>query len=117
MSNIYYYVSPSGDNPVANFLDSLTEKQQGKITRIFAHIKERGLGIYIPNVKKLTGTKFWEIKIVGKNSLRVIYAIIYKGDVLLLNGFIKKSQKTPIKEIKTSKTRLAEWINSNVLTK
>ena len=117
MTKIYYYISPSGENFVKNFIDSLSETQQRKVSRIFAYITEFGLGSHILNVKKLSSTNLWEIRILGKDNIRVIYAVIYKGDVLVLNGFVKKKQKTPNKEIQNSQNRLSEWLKSRVLTK
>lgn len=117
MTKIYYYISPSGENPIKRFLNSLSERQQRKLTRVFAYIRKYGLGIYIPNTKKITGTNLWEIKIIGKDNVRIIYAVIFKSDVLLLNGFVKKKQKTPSREIETSELRYSEWIKSRVLTK
>jgi phage-related protein len=34
--------------------------------------------------------------------------------MILLHGFIKKSQKTPQKEIELARTRKNQWINSEV---
>lgn len=117
MTRIYYYISPSGENYVDDFLNSLSERQQRKISRVFAYIKEFGLATHILNVKKLIATDLWEIRIIGKDNIRVIYAVIYKGDVLLLNGFVKKKQKTPVKEINVSQFRFSEWLRNKVLTK
>lgn len=116
MTRIYFYISPSGDNPVSKFIDRLEIKTQRKISRIFAHMREFGLGNHIQNIKKLSGTNLWEIKIISQKSVRIIYAVIYKKDILLLNGFVKKTQKTPAKEIKTSELRLIEWSKSKLLT-
>lgn len=109
MTKIYYYISSSGNNPVKKFINSLSNKQKSKIARTFAHILVHGLGTYIPFVKKLTGSNFWEIRILGQDNIRIIYAVIYKGDVLLLNGFVKKKQKTPTKELGISETRFLDW--------
>ncbi|SRR5258708_4585149 len=110
MTKIYYYISPSGENPVSDFLDSLSSSQQSKIIRIFSHIKESSLGIHISNVKKLSGTVLWEIRTLGQDNIRIIYAIIHKGNILLLHGFFKKKNKTPQKELNTAMNRYREWL-------
>lgn len=117
MTKIYYYISPVGENPVKKFLNSIPETQQTKISRIFAYIAEYGLGTYIPYVKKIVNSHLWEIRILGQNNIRVLYAVIYKGDVLLLQGFLKKKQKTPKKELRIANTRYLEWLKSGLLTK
>ena len=110
MTKIYYYISPSGENPISDFLDTLSSSQQSKITRIFSHIKETKLGIHIKNVKKLSGTPLWEIRTLGQDNIRIIYAIIYQGNVLLLHGFFKKKNKTPKKELNSAINRYKEWL-------
>lgn len=106
---VYYFVSPSGDNPVSDFLDSLSEQQQAKVLRLFHYIKLYGLSAVLPHVKKLSGTPLWEIRILGKDNIRIVYAVPLQSTVLVLHGFIKKTQKTPTKELQTALTRLAQW--------
>lgn len=62
-----------------------------------------------PHVKKLTGTPFWELRIVGSESVRVLYIAVTGKTFLLLHGFKKKKDKTPLKEIKVAENRLAEY--------
>ena len=103
------YISPRNNNPFKDFLNSLSEKQQAKILRIFQVIEEYGLRLILPRIKKLTGTPLWEIRVLGKDSIRVIYIVPKKEIVLILHGFIKKTRKTPKKEVKTALQRWQEW--------
>ncbi len=106
---VYYYISPSGDNPVSTFLDSITQKQQAKILRILQYIKEYGLSAVLPHTKKLTGTPLWEIRILGRDNIRVLYAVPLKNVVLILHGFLKKSQKTQANELRIAVMRYVQW--------
>lgn len=108
-TKIHYYTSPNDDNPFSKFLDSLDHKQQTKILRLILQIKEYGLISILPHTKKLSGTPFWEIRILGKDNLRVIYVTQFKDEVIILHGFIKKSQKTPNKEIDIAFKRFQDW--------
>ncbi|MFV1917708.1 MAG: type II toxin-antitoxin system RelE/ParE family toxin, partial [Patescibacteria group bacterium] len=54
----------------------------------------------------------WEIRILGKDNIRIFYAVVYKGDVLMLHGFIKKTRKTPRKELLVALDRYREWEES-----
>ena len=110
--SIFYYISPMGDNPIKQFLDSLSKRQQVKILRIFQYMKEYGLSAILPHIKKVTGTPFWEIRILGKDNLRVFYAVPSRNSILILHGFIKKSEKTPMKELQTALKRYEEWKKS-----
>ena len=107
---IYYYTTVLGENPFSDFLDRLSGQQQAKILRIFSNIKEHGLSSILPHVKKLSGTPLWEIRILGKDNIRVLYVCPLKETVLVLHGFVKKQQKTPDREITTALQRYKEWL-------
>jgi len=111
---IYYYSNLVGDMPVKIFIESLTSQQQRKITRILSYIKEYGIITAIPHVKKLAGTPLWEIRILGQDNIRVLFASVLTNSIILLHGFIKKSQKTPNKELETALNRLKEWKNEHL---
>lgn len=42
---------------------------------------------------------------VGNNITRVLYFFYYEGKIILTNGFVKKTQKTPPNEIRLAKER------------
>lgn len=113
---VYYYISNSGDNPIKDFIDSLSEKQQVKILRIFQYIEDYGLPAVLPHIKKLQGIPLWEIRILGKDNIRVIYAVPLQNYVLLLHGFLKKSQKSPRKELTIALKRYDAWLSENKIT-
>jgi phage-related protein len=108
-----YYIAPNKENPVSDFLDSLNKKQQAKLLRIVFNIETYGLNSVIPHLKKLTRTPFWEIRVLGKDNLRVIYIVQYQEFVLLLHGFQKKDQKTPPKELEITNKRYQLWKLAN----
>src|SRR3989344_5916668 len=110
MARVIYYTTASGVNPVKNFIESLAVKQKSKIARILSYMEEYGLVTAIPHIRKLSGTPLWEIRILGQDNIRVLYALVIDGSVLLLHGFVKKSQTTPMKEIETAQNRLKDLI-------
>ena len=116
-TQVTYYISEDGFNPVRSFINSLLELQRAKIFRIFHLIKEYGVYSVPRHVKKLQSTHLWEIKIVGKDNMRIIFNIPYKSTIMLLNGFIKKTKKTPMREITTAVNRLNDWTRRNPLDK
>lgn len=103
---VIYFIDSQGNNPVSEFLDSLSDDQQSKVLRILHNIREYGLNSVIPHLKKLSGTPLWEIRILGRDNIRVIYVVPDRLKVLVLHGFIKKKQKTPPKEIEIALDRL-----------
>lgn len=108
MGRVIYYISKTGENPVNKFLDSLQKSQKAKVFRVFQNIEIYGLSSILPHVKKLIGAPLWEIRIVGKDNIRVLYVTIDREDVFVLHAFQKKTQKTERKEILTALKRLSE---------
>ena len=41
---------------------------------------------------------------------RVLYFFIYERKIILTNGFIKKTRKTPIEQIQTAKARRKDFL-------
>lgn len=111
---VIYFISRDGKNPVSEFIDGLTPAAQSKILRILMYIEEYGLQSIIPHVKKLSGTPFWEIRVLGKDNIRVIYVVPKEQKVLVLHGFSKKKQKTPLKDLQISLKRYKEWQTSEM---
>lgn len=110
MTKVIYYTNESGENPVDDFLNSLEKSQQRKLIRIFVTIQTYGLTAVISHTKRLVGLPLWEIRILGRNNIRVLYASITEGNILLLHGFVKKSQQTSRKEINTALNRLNDYL-------
>lgn len=108
---VRYYISPRGENPVKEFLESISKKQKSKTFRIFQLFQEYGLNSITPHVKKLTGTPLWEIRILGRDNIRIIYFIPHKDNILVLHGFFKKSQKTPERELNLALKRYKDWLS------
>lgn len=97
--SVIYYISPNGENPVKNFLDASRHQQKTKALRILFSIHEYGLHTVIPHIKKLAGTPLWEIRILGQDSMRILYVKQKEQQIVLLHAFYKKAQKTPHREI------------------
>ena len=117
MTRIIYYTTSQGENPVREFIESLGKKQKAKIFRIFQYIEVYGLFSILPHLKKLSGTDLWEIRILGQDNIRVLYVSLSVKSIVVLHGFIKKTQKTPDKEIVIALKRLTQYKNSFTLDK
>lgn len=106
---VLLYSTPQGDKPVNEFIRSLELKAQTKVYNAMELLKSYGVSVGSPHVKKLTGTELWELRILGSDSIRILYIAISGKTFLLLHGFKKKKDKTPPKEIRIAEERLAEF--------
>jgi phage-related protein len=75
----------------------------------FVRIAEHGLpNVGRPYVKHLEGS-LWEIRMTGKDGIsRALYVTAKPKRVVVVRVFIKKTQKTPRKEIKLALQRAKE---------
>ncbi len=107
--SVIYYVSKSGVIPVRDFLDAANPPLKTKALRILLNISEFGLQSVIPHIKKLSATPFWEIRILGADSTRILFVTEINKQIILLHAFYKKTQKTPQREISIAYKRLKDY--------
>lgn len=58
----------------------------------------------MPLVKNM-GTGLWEIRSTIPNGIARVIFVMKDGNMVLLHGFIKKTQKTPLQDIDLAKSR------------
>ena len=93
----------NGEVPVEQFLDSVNPKMRAKIFGLLGILQEKGNMLREPYSKHLDDGIFELRCKFGSDITRVLYFFYYEGKIILTNGFIKKTQKTPSKEIKCAK--------------
>jgi len=85
--------------PVQDFLDGLNKKLRAKAIRDIILLKELGTEIREPYSKNI-GDNLFELRIKFSSDIARIFCFFFDGEKIILpNGFIKKSNKTPKKEI------------------
>lgn len=111
MQNKVLYYKTDTNNPVKEFINSLDIKTNAKILKVLRYMKSYGLESVSSYIKKLSGSPLWEIRILGKTNVRILFALYGKGTVWVLHGFIKKTNKTPRNDLKTALDRYTNWKN------
>lgn len=111
MRTIIFYKTVAGKSPIQEFLDQLPSRLARKTLWTFKLIKE------IPVVseqyfKKLNGTdELWEIRVGFSNHAVRFLGFWDEGNLIVLtNGFMKKTQKTPQTEIKIATQRKQDYL-------
>ena len=110
MFNVEFYEREDGDAPVENFLNSLDIKMRNKIIMILNVLQEKGNQLREPYSKHLEDGIFEVRGKVGSDIARVLYFFYYNGKIIVTNGFVKKTQKTPRKEIELAKKYRKEYL-------
>jgi phage-related protein len=112
VNRIFYYKDKNGNSPIANYIKELSEKSgkdsRIKLNKIYEYIKylsEDGQQAGEPYVKHLDGEIF-ELRPIRD---RILFAAWDEQSFILLHHFMKKTQKTPPREIKRAKWNLADY--------
>ena len=112
MREIQFYRNDSGNCPVEEFLDSLGPKQAQKVAWVLKLVKELPL-VPRPYLKKLEGgDELWEVRAdFGGDAFRLLGFWDAGNLIILTNGFAKKTQKTPNREIELAAQRRRDYLN------
>lgn len=101
---VVFYKSAAGNEPVREWLKKLDKEDR---TVIGGDIKTVQLGwpLGMPLVRKLE-KRLWKIRIQLDSRIARILFTVHTNIMVLLHGFIKKSQKLPARDLKIAKQRM-----------
>jgi phage-related protein len=90
-------------------LDALADDQKARFLRIAELIEAKGLDrVREPYVKHLEG-RLWEMRMTGRNGIaRALYVTAAGRRVVVVRVFVKKTRKTPRREIRLALERAKE---------
>lgn len=113
MWEIELYETENGKIPVNVFIKSTSLKMQAKIIKEIEMLAKLGTDLRLPHTKPL-GDGLFELRIsCDGNISRVIYFHYVNHKFVLLHGFIKKTEKTPQREIDTAKSCMKDYRRRN----
>jgi phage-related protein len=99
MFDLEYYSLPNGEKPVAIFIDGLDVQMRAKAFGSLATLAEYGNLLREPYSKAI-GNGLFELRVKFAGDItRVFYFFCANNTIVLTNGFVKKTQKTPKLEI------------------
>ena len=104
------YEKENGEVPVEEFLNSVNPKMRAKIYGLMSILQEKGNMLREPYSKHLEDGIFELRCKFGSDITRVLYFFYYEGKIIMTNGFVKKTQKTPKEEIQIAKDRRKDFI-------
>jgi len=93
-------------------IEALPVDMRARLVRIAELIATVGLeNVREPHIKHLEGP-LWEMRLKGKDGIsRALYVTARKKRVVIVRVFIKKTEKTPRREIEIALTRAKEVEN------
>jgi phage-related protein len=101
------YRTAAGRRPIKEFIDRLSDVDAAAVVAAMKDVRETGLAA----ARHLRG-EIYEVRADGdRQTFRILFAPEgRRSQVLLaLEGFSKKTQKTPSEKIQLAERRLADW--------
>lgn len=110
---VVFFRTDRGNDPVRDWLESLGETDEMIINTEITVVAENWPSVLRTRLtKKLQGEEgLWEIRSRisgGKRIARVLFTV-EAGEIILLHGFVKKSQRTPRKDLRIARRRNRLW--------
>ena len=103
---VVFFKSDSDKQPVREWLRDL-DKDSRKVIGEDIKTLQFGWPIGMPLSRKLSAD-IWELRSRLAFGIARTFFTIYDRKIVLLHGFVKKTQKTPPKELATAKRRLTK---------
>lgn len=103
-----FFSSPAGSEPVREWLKSLGEKDRRTIGRDIA-AAEYGWPIGMPVCRPMGGGLYEIRSNIAAGRIARVTFFVSGSDMVLLHGFIKKSQRTPKPDLDLAARRMKEY--------
>lgn len=111
MHDIYFYKDKQGNQPVLDYMRELachdSKDSRIKLNKLNDYIEllsQHGTRVGQPYIKHLDA-EIWELRTLRD---RILFVAWLDGSFVLLHHFVKKTQKTPRREIEKAKQELQD---------
>jgi phage-related protein len=97
------------NSAVAAEIEALPNDMRTRLSRYVALIQEFGFQALPRDAVKHLEDKLWELRVTGRDGIsRAIYVTASGRRVVILRAFVKKTQKTPPRELEIARQRAKE---------
>lgn len=109
MFDVDFYELPNGEKPVKTFIDGLDKKMQAKALQSLVILGEYGNRLREPHSKAL-GDGLFELRIkFACDITRIFYFFVVNNKIVVTNGFVKKTMRTPKSELDLARKYKADY--------
>lgn len=106
---VEFYRDAGGGCPAEDFLAALPVKVRAKAAKWLQLLQEEGPDLKRPYADILA-EDIRELRLsFGRLEVRFLY-FIEGREIVLTNGFLKKTRHTPVREIERAQRRRADWL-------
>ena len=107
---VRFYATTSGQEPVKQWLINDINADDRKIIGQDLQTVEFGWPMGMPLVRKME-QNLWEVRSHISKGIARVFFCVKENNLVLLHGFIKKSQSTPKKALKLAQKRRDEVLS------
>ena len=112
MYNLILYKTSSGNEPVIKFFESLNKNEFIKVNALLEALEKYGKNLIDGKHAKLLRNGIFELRIMlDRKKSRILYFFYLDENIIITNGFIKKSQEQHDREIKLAIERKKDYIS------
>lgn len=101
---VVFFRLASGREPVRDWLKALDRRDRKGIGEDIKTL-QFGWPVGMPVARKLS-ENLWELRSVLSNGIARVFFTIFGRRIVLLHGFVKKTRKTPPRELALARRRL-----------
>lgn len=103
---VVFFRLDSGREPVRDWLRGLSRDSRRSIGEDIKTL-QFGWPIGMPLARKM-GDELWELRSRLRSGIARTFFTVHDATIVLLHGFVKKSEKTPAKDLALAKRRLTK---------
>ena len=94
------------NDAVDDELRSLPLDVAARLSRYLKLVEQHGPSALPPKAVKHLEDRLWELRLTGRDGIaRVIYVTAVERRLILLRAFVKKTQKTPLRDLDVARAR------------
>ena len=101
---VHFFRLDSGREPVREWLKSMRPDERKVIGEDIKTL-QFGWPVGMPLARKMS-KDLWELRSILERGIARTFFTVYRGEIVLLHGIMKKTQKTPANELALAKRRL-----------
>ena len=110
-----FFTDERGISPVLGYIEHLNIKERAKVLKYIEFLREHDGYLDEPYSKHIKG-KIRELRVdFSKSRHRIFYFVFIEKNIVLLHAFSKKTEKTPLAEIKKAEDNYYKVITNKKL--
>lgn len=111
--DVILYETKNSKIPFIDFMNSIENEMQAKVHKAISILRRDGNKLRYPLSRKISDGIF-ELRVLERNNIsRIFYFFYYDRKIVILNGYVKKTNKISNIELDKAIKYKTDWIRRN----